>query len=133
MLGLSPAAREIARSDDQRYARAHRPHVEYRAMAPTLRDIEELRVVLKWVRANKGPAQSATRERMLADALERAIALLAEPETRCSALGWVLAALRQSVRRSPQSNNTWFIVDRDLYTWAMEQVEKLTSGPEGAN
>lgn len=97
-------------------------------MTASKQDIDELRRVLTWVRSNTGPANAALRERMLGDALERAITLLAEPDARASTLGWVLAALYQSVRRSPAGNNVWFIVDRDLYAWAMEQVEKLTEG-----
>lgn len=118
---------EIARLDHERYQR-RRPSTEYRPMTATKQDLDQLRGVLTWVRSNSGPAHSALRERMLADALERAIALLADPDARSSTLGWVLAALRQSVRRSPAGNNLWFVVDRDLYTWAMEQVERLTEG-----
>ena len=115
--------------------RARRPILERRAMTASKEDIAALRGILNWCTSNKGPAGAATRERMLNDGLRKAIALLSEPDARDRTIGWVLAALNDAVRKSPAGNGMYYVIDRDLYAWAMDQIQILTAPadvtPEG--
>jgi hypothetical protein len=89
-------------------------------MPATKADIEQLRSIL---RHYKSGALMGHREQGLADALDRAIVLLEENEAP-TVTKWILAALHASVRKAPV-DNMWFVVDRDLYAFAMQQLEDI--------
>lgn len=101
------------------------PIVE-RPMPATKEDIEQLRALLRWARSTR--ADTLTREKQLADGLERALNYLGEPDQRKNVMLWILSALRQSMRKL--HGNLWVVTDRDLNDWAMRQLEDMF--PDGA-
>lgn len=97
-----------------------------RPMPATQNDLHELKAVVRWLR---GARNFTTRERVAADALERAIAYLEEPGARTSVVTYILSALHQSMRRVKNDSNIWVPVDRDLNDWALRQIEDMFGGP----
>lgn len=93
-------------------------------MAATQADIAQLKNLLNWARSSN--AAREPKERILADALERALMYLEEPDERRNVVGYVLNALHQSYRRS---NGTYVVRDRDLHDWAIQQIEGMFGGP----
>ena len=89
-------------------------------MPATKADVDELRAIQRHVAEGK---LMTTRERMLHDALARAIGLL-EHDMAPTVTQWILGALHASVRRSG-SGKRWFIIDDDLYEFAMTQLEDI--------
>lgn len=84
-------------------------------------DIRDLRALLRWARSTR--ADTLTREKLLAEGLERALAYLSEPDQRKNVMLWILSALRQSMRKL--HGNLWVVTDRDLNDWAMRQLEDM--------
>lgn len=86
-------------------------------MPATKADVEELRGILRYFTAQR---QMTTKERMLFDALTRAIALLNEG-LATSITTYILSALRDSGHWNA-AKTIWFVDDQDLYVWAMTQI-----------
>lgn len=104
---------------------------EYRPMTGSKADIRDLQSILLSVETDRKLA--TTSERRLADALRLAITRLEEASESRSSVMWVLAALRQSLRRPTTSGGAWYIVDRDLYTWAVERLDDLVGPIDGVH
>lgn len=99
------------------------PFVVENPMPATPQEVEELRALLRWAKADRGNAAAGQlRERALRDGLEKAIAYLAEPDSRVNVVRFILSALRQSMVRQP---GLWVCRDRDLQTWALDQVATM--------
>lgn len=101
-------------------------------MPASKHEIDGLRAILRYARSLR---TLDTTDRMLADALERALAYLEEPDSRVNVMRYILGALHASMRKVPHSANVWHAIDRDLQDWAMRQIEDLlgpfpTDGPE---
>jgi hypothetical protein len=101
------------------------PFVVERPMPASKQDIAELRQIYRWAKSSKAPREA--RERILADALAKALTYLEEPDTRVNVVGYILAALHQSMRKV--GPNVWAVRDRDLQHWALSQIEELLGGP----
>lgn len=97
-------------------------------MPATQADIAQLRGLLRWARSSN--AQREPKERVLADALERAIAYLEEPDERKNVVGYILNALHQSYK---SMNGTFVVRDRDLHDWAIQQINDMFGGPHVDN
>lgn len=106
------------------------PRTEYRPMTASPADVRDLESILRSVESSRDHA--ITKERRLSDALRRAITLVRGANESRSAVMWVLAALRQSMRRPSVAGGRWFVVDEDLYRWAIEQVDQLVGPLDGA-
>lgn len=91
-------------------------------MPASKHEIEGLRAILRYARSLRHLDSTA---RMLADALDRALAYLEEPDSRVNVMRYILGALHASMRKVPHSANTWHAIDRDLQDWAMRQIEDL--------
>lgn len=91
-----------------------------RPMPATKAEIEELRGYLRWAQQHRG--ESAVRERVLADALQKALAYLEEPDARQNVVRFVLAGLFHSVVKR---HGMYIIRDRDLNTWSHDQLAEL--------
>lgn len=91
-------------------------------MPASKHEIDGLRSILRYARSLRTMDSTA---RMLADALERALAYLEEPDSRVNVMRFILGALHASMRKVPHSANVWHAIDRDLQDWAMRQIEDL--------
>lgn len=97
-----------------------------RPMPATKIDVEELRGIIRHVESS--PSLSARdRQRILSDALKRAVGLLDEGLAP-SVTTWILGALHESGRWN-NDKTRWFIHDTELYNWAMRQISEM----HGAN
>lgn len=96
-------------------------------MPATPDDIRELRELLRWYRGRKSTVQfDRDREtKAIVAGLERALEYLEHPDRRINRALFILAALRQSMKRG--DGGIWMVVDRDLQTWALEQAEAMFS------
>lgn len=94
-------------------------------MPATKADIAHLKSLLSWARSTN--VHKEAKERVLADALERAIAYLEEPDERKNVVGMILNALHQSYKRTDYGG--YVVRDRDLHDWAIEQIEAMFGGP----
>lgn len=99
-------------------------------MTATQADVNDLESILRSVEASRD--HPITKERRLADALRRSITLLKAVTESHSALMWVLAALRQSMRRPSVPGGRWYVIDEDLYRWACGQIDALVGPLDGA-
>ena len=93
----------------------------YAPMTATPHDLRRLRNTVALLRT-----QPETTERNASIyAVERAIRLLSE-DTRSTTIGWVLAALSQSVERN--AGGRLYVADWELFEWAIGQVKQLAGG-----
>lgn len=93
-------------------------------MPATKDDIEHLKGLVRWARTTGAKKHHA--DNVMAEALEKAIGYLEEPDRRRNIVGYVLAALHRSMRHVKDGNSDmWIVVDRELHTWAMGQIESM--------
>lgn len=91
-------------------------------MPATPDDIASIRQIANWAKRHK----LTPTERMLHDALQRALTYLEEPDSRKTIMLHILSALRHSMTpKVGDGGKMWVTVDRDLHNWAMEQIEQM--------
>lgn len=121
---LAGAARAAVRQLEREHFQPNYPAGPFQAtpMPASKHEIDGLHAILRYARSLRTMDTTA---RMLADALERALAYLEEPDSRVNVMRFILGALHASMRKLPHSSNVWHAVDRDLQDWAMRQIEDL--------
>lgn len=103
---------------------------EYRPVTSSPHTVRELESILTAVQRDR--SHPLTKESRLSTALRAAIDQLKAVEQQRSAVRWVLAALRQSMRKPSHPGGMWVVIDRDLHDWALGQVAQLVDPPDEA-
>lgn len=91
-------------------------------MPATDEEIEELRHLMRWAEGLKGPIAEKHAD-MLRDGLRRAMKLIDRPK-HINIAKLLLAAIKQAGHWD-SSGNFWIIHDRELYNWAIREIEKF--------
>lgn len=101
----------------------HRDRANKRRPMPATRDdIALLNGVLYMLKSPRVNAGDHVFRRQVIDALERAIAVVTEPEHN-SPTWWVLGAIKGATRKVRPGQ--YAVEDTDLFTWAMDQLYEM--------